>query len=166
MSDNENVVTSDKFKMDDDALEHLKELGVKIHANDASDEDIDLIEPQRGEKVVGELNDVEWALYKEMHLSSQEFERQQREFLAQKISGVAEDMRSNQEMHEILQKQSGSAMPQDISDEDAESFFGLEQKINYVKAAFWFRVSERLGIRRFRAGVRSRRRVVTVEQRY
>ena len=165
-----NVVTHANFALPAEQLEKLRGAGVDVHTklSQAQIDELGLKEPQYGEATAGELTDDEAALFYALWQAKQGLEDRTRTLVGDaitKVGGEIRDSDRNKSMQDVL----GEDGPMGLdfaNDELAEEYFAVQQKSAYLHALFYWMIGERLGKHSHRLGVRSKMRVVTLEQRY
>jgi len=165
VSDNESVVDSpaptNVFEFTPETIEELRR---KKLIRD-SDGLIELEAVQLGEERVGELSDTERALFIEIvHLTS-ELSDMVRELTARSLDIYAESIRGTATPHDAHRRfleRGDHVFP---SAEEAETYFAMQTRFEYVKAYFNYCLRERLGHSRI-YGVRRGFVVITSGNKY
>lgn len=160
-----NVTTHARFGAN---LDQLRAAGVEVSlVEEAADiSDIQLVEPQYGEMMLGELTAEEKAMFVELYRANAEMERLSREYAGAAIARIGERIRQsdhNKPLHEAF-KEEPSQMDFGTP-ENQLSFFRLQQKIKVLNANLWWAVGERFGCHDWSCSIRSRFRAVKVASR-
>lgn len=163
-----NVVTHEKFALSDEAKRRIAAAGVEVGEvlTDKQVADMKLREPQYGEALQGDCTVEEASIFYELFKVQRELDDRARNAVGaafQKIGGTIASSDRNKSISEAVE--SGEVKLAFDKEEDAETFYRLQQKATFLHATFYWTVGERLGKHAERLGVRSKMRVVTVEPR-
>lgn len=167
-----NVITHNRFG-GEDTVSKLREAGVIVESalTDEQIADMKLTEPSYGEQTVGTLDEAEAAIFYAMWAAKREVEDRGRtalgKYIARTGTKISESDRDKpfEDIVAGLAEEQGPTLDFD-GEEGALDFFRQQQMANMLRGLFWWQVGERLGMHHHRLGVRSKLRVVAVEQRY
>jgi hypothetical protein len=159
------VVTSDRFGLTPERVDELKDKGLIQH-DLMSYEDMDLMEPSYGEETIGNLTHEEHVIFNELHTSQRELDDKTRDIVGTRISQVGDVIRTS-DRSQMLSDAVKDKVPEDAfdTDEEAEEYFALEQKRNYLRMLFYFSIGERLKSHSHLLGIRTKGRIVTFDKR-
>lgn len=163
-----NVVTHERFG-GDATQAALREMGVEVTSALTGEQmtEMGLREPSYGEATIGTCTDEEAALFYQMWRAQQELDDKTRVVVGDTIVKVGHTIRDSDRAKPLHEQVRSGAVGFDFAtDDDAEEFFRLSQRVQVLHSMFHWRVGERLGRHRDRLGVRSRLRIVTVTSRY
>ncbi len=159
------VVTSDRFGLSKERITELKETGL-LTQEMIPYEKMDLMETSYGETIIGELTEEERAIFNELHVSQRELDDRTRDIVGSRISEVGDVIRTS-DRNKVLSDAVKDKMPEDQfdTDEEAEEYFSLEQKRNYLRMLFYFSIGERLKTHSHLLGIRTKGRIVQFDRR-
>lgn len=129
----------------------------KIAVSTGMDE-IVILDPQPGEQVIGEFTSEEADLYVRLHQTVVACDKAYKELAAlghDKIAGALRKAETVRDLPDDLLTDYTEAEKPAV-----ESYYQLKHKVDFLKAALWFMVAERLGVHEFILGCRSKRRIV------
>ena len=159
------VVTNERFGLSKERIAELKDTGL-LKEDLISYEKMDLMEPSYGETTIGEMNDEERTIFNELHVSQRELDDMTRDIVGTRISEVGDVIRTS-DRSKVLSDALKDKMPEDQfdTDEEAEKYFSLEQKRNYLRMLFYFSIGERLSSHSHLLGIRTKGRIVQFDKR-
>jgi hypothetical protein len=143
------------------ARDMLERAGIHVTvARDHTDTLSELPEPQYGEYILGELNDLEKELYVDLHKANKDFELLQREYLGRQVERFGQSIRTadlTKEVSDIVKSNKDFLFD---SEEEKKNFFRLERHITMLKGHLHWSLAERFMCHDFTIGVRSKFRAV------
>ncbi len=162
------IVTHEKFG-GEEVINKLRDAGVEVDAVVDSEavEEMGLKEPVYGEATVGECTVEETAVFHELWQVNRDLEDRSRTLVGESLASVGKSIRDsdrNKPMSEVVQ--SGELDLAFGDDDTEEAYFRLQQRAAMLHAMFWWLLGERLSLHRYRLGVRSKLRIVRMENRY
>lgn len=158
-----NVVTSGKFALTSERIASLKDAGVLVH-NDTTLDELDLKEPEYGDKVVGEMTADETTLlveYFETKLDLDDLSRERAGLLYERTGAHLRTAERASNLAEF----DPTAEDKPEWDKARETHYRLSAKMRMLKETLYFTIGERLDIHHIHTGIRSKGRIVTLKER-
>lgn len=157
------IVSHGKFALTSERIASLKDSGVLIHG-DTRLEDLDLKEPAYGDTVVGELAEEETLLLIELFETKLDLDDLGRERAGLMMERTGQHLRTADRKSDPTDFDP-TAEDKPEWDKARETHYRLQAKIRMLQSNLYWLIGERLDIHHIHTGVRSKGRIVTLNDR-
>jgi hypothetical protein len=153
-----NVLSHERFLIDEAQLTRLREMGVDIKADIPTDKEMSIKPPAAGEDVVGHATDEEMKLYAALWKANSEGG----EVFLSAVKDVAAKTLTSIEGADTVQEAVKRMVSGGMDDAIKARLWEQRQRYAMLFSMFWYGVGHRLELHHHRLGIRSNRRIVSL----